>query len=1018
MKSTFIFRAFFGIICLLTVGVFYGLSAQTIDSKGTEFWLTFPPNYHNNGDFSNDSLYIFIVADEPTTGEIKYRNKSGKEFTHNFNIPDISKVYTFGILWTNIELSGYNDNGTILDNNSKKSQHEITALQSFHITSQKSIGVYALEQAVTTSEAFLVLPKPALGKEYYVIAYNCDGRSSGGFGSIDGNSTPSQFAIVAAEDNTGITIRPKVPTRRFGMSEQQITLNKGDVYLVQADMSSKLGYQNDLTGTHVKSTKPVAIFGGQQRTKLPVENPELTSRDCIIEQIPPLTTWGKSYLLTPYPQPSGATTIGNDIYRVVAAQDSTVIYLNGTKLTTLQRGGVYQGQLTVAGEITSPNPILVAQYKKTSTESSASNSTQYGDPFMMILPPTEQFLDFYRFINAESYDEQNPNGVYKNYEYATVIAPTSDLTSVKFDNQPVPPSSFTRIGATSYSYAQIKTTVGSHTVKCEKPIGLLVYGYGRANSYGYVGGMSYRPINKKMPELILSNDCFERKIIAPGVYDGGNRIASIILDTTVPTENLDITLPTLPPTRDSAHFSISLRDKYLDGSCGIIVVDTLGFQGKTKIDICGFTVGITAPGATVSSISDYYPIVKKFNTGRIQCVDIDLVNYGKCEQIITNIKTAAGQNGIIAPNSFPPMPVTLGGGQRQTLRLCIFAATDGDYTDTISIATSCGLRNVLVLDVQARADKNPPTISKNGDPCLTTFDARITDSLDFDSGLEFAAVIDSINCSAVPITSNSHVYSYKISVKDPYQDAFFTVSARDSAGNSTIIRDTIPGFTMQIRSLSNVEPPTLDYGVTASGVFVCDSLELYNYGSYPLTFNNIELDVNIVFSIPQSQLPFVIMPKESRKLAVCYTPVSARKVNPYDSVGLPDKDGFGLNFRCLTRRILLKGTPSDIYRDGDSRCQLPVYTISDRVAPHYYLDDGYPNPSNGIVRFGFDVPIESDIRIVLTDISGIEQFVILEGHFPAGHFIGDIPTDRLAPGVYFYRMTAGGELLARPIIVK
>lgn len=1017
MKITSVFKAFFEIICLMTVCAFCTISAQTIDSKGVDFWLAFPPNYHNNPDSPADSLYIFIVADEPTDGIISYKNKSGKEFTRNFNITDISKIYTFGIPYSNFEISGYNDNGTILDNSSKQSQHEIIAPQSFHITSKKSIGVYALEQAVTTSEAFLVLPTPALGKEYYVVAYNSDGRA-GGFGSIDGSSTPSQFAIVASEDNTDIIIYPKVPTRRFGMSEQNITLNKGEVYLVQADISAKSGYQNDLTGTRITSTKQIAIFGGQQRTKLPVENSELSSRDCIIEQIPPLTTWGKSYLLTPYPQPPKATSIGTDIYRIIAAQDSTVIYFNGTRLTTLQRGGIYQGALTVAGEITSAQPILVAQYKKTSTETSSINSTQYGDPFMMILPPTEQFLDFYRFINAEAYDEQNPNGVYKNYEYATVIASNSALNTVKFDNQPVAQSVFTKIGTSNYSYAHIKTTVGAHTVKCDQPIGLLVYGYGLANSYGYVGGMSYRPINKKMPELILSNDCFERKIVAPGIFDGGNRIASIILDSNVLTENLNISLPSLPPTRDSAHFSISLRDKYRDGSCGIIVVDTLGFKGKTKIDVCGLTVGISEPGAIVNYLPDYYPIVKKINPGRLVCLDVDLVNYGKCEQIITNIKTASGTTGIITPNSIPAVPITLGGGKRKTLSLCLLTTNEGDYKDTISIETACGVRNPIILDVKAYKDKNPPTITKNGDPCLTTFDARITDSLDFDSGLEFAAVIDSINCSVVPITSNSHVYSYKISIKDPYQDAFFTVSARDSSGNSTIIRDTIPGFTMQIRSLSSIEPPTLDYGVTASGVFVCDSLELYNYGSYPLTFNNIELDVNIVFSIPQSQLPCVIMPKESRKLAVCYTPVSARKVNPYDSVGLPDKDGFGVNFRCLTRRILLKGTPSDIYRDGDSRCQLPVYTIADRVAPHYYLDDGYPNPANGIVHFGFDVPIESDIRIVLTDISGIEQFVILEGRFPSGHFIGGIPTDRLAPGVYFYRMTAGGELLARPIIVK
>lgn len=41
-----------------------------------------------------------------------------------------------------------------------------------------------------------------------------------------------------------------------------------------------------------------------------------------------------------------------------------------------------------------------------------------------------------------------------------------------------------------------------------------------------------------------------------------------------------------------------------------------------------------------------------------------------------------------------------------------------------------------------------------------------------------------------------------------------------------------------------------------------------------------------------------------------------------------------------------------------------------------------------MVRFNFGVPKESDVRIVLTDVSGVELSVLVEGHFPAGKYVG------------------------------
>lgn len=631
------------------------------------------------------------------------------------------------------------------------------------------------------------------------------------------------------------------------MQVQNITLQTSEVYLQQHTQA--VGYTDDLTGTPIVSSKPIALFGGHQRTKLPVEQVELSSRDCLIEQIPPLTTWGKTALLTPYPQPPGITGFGSDIYRVIAAEDSTDIFYNGIKVGNLMKGGTYQGNLSAAAEITASEPILVAQYKKTSGDNTigGAGAQEYGDPFMMIIPPSEQFLNFYRFINAKGYDQRFATGVYKDFQYATIITHIRagkckirrrDYDQTKFK--------FNVIGSTGYSYAQIKTSSGAHTVEADSGVGLLVYGFGQANSYGYVGGMSYRQINRKMPELILANECFGNKVVVPGVYDGGNRIANIALDPAVPLENLNVTLPALPPTRDSAHFRVAFQDVYRDGACGIVVTDTLRFQGKTTIEVCGFTVGVGATGAPVAYLPDNYPITRSVTTGRTKCIDLDLVNYGKCSAAIqaVGIQQAAQASltlRLFRNNLLPSPP------DSSSLRICLLANVDGDYSDTLSIVGICAERRVIALKVTARTDKNPPAITKNGDPCCrTNFDVQVTEVQDGDSGIEFAEVIDSVNCSVRTAPANSDARGYKITVIDPYQDAFFAVRAR-FVGNSTIIPRYYSGFTMQFRSLPPEEPLLLDYNVRQAGTFNCDSLEIYNYGAFPLVLEKIVLDVNIAF---------------------------------------------------------------------------------------------------------------------------------------------------------------------------
>ena len=481
------------VLALITLPLLSIAQPTGTTTKGKDFWLTFIPNLHINSPQS-DSLFVYIVAEVPTGGKITYRDKSGVVRQQTFQITDPTQAYIFRIHYRTYELEGYQQGRGIFETSS---QVEDPANQYFHVVTDGNVGVYALSQAQTTSDAFLVFPTQVLGTEYYVMAYNSDGKVSGSTVNVN-TSTPSQFAVLATEDNTTITVTPRTATYNNDLTPQKIILNQGETYLVQA----KITVQNlrpDLTGSRVTSTKPVAVFAGQQRATVPVELADnLISRDCIIEQVPPISTWGKNAFLTPYPFPVDASKIGQDVYRILAAYDSTQVFVDGVFIgSDLNAGSVYSGVLVKGQTVTANKPILVAHFKKTSSNNPApSGASPVSDPFMLIIPPKEQFLKSCHFYNVQAYDNQNPDGVYKE-QYITVVAPTSTLSTIRLDGKPVNVTKFVPIAPSNdYSYAWLGgangadgVTDGAHIISADEPMGIYIYGYGEANSYGYAGGM-------------------------------------------------------------------------------------------------------------------------------------------------------------------------------------------------------------------------------------------------------------------------------------------------------------------------------------------------------------------------------------------------------------------------------------------------------------------------------------------------------------------------------------------------
>src|SRR5690606_34752766 len=133
-----------------------------------------------------------------------------------------------------------------------------------------------------------------------------------------------------------------------------------------------------------------------------------------------------------------------------------------------------------ASVIETSKPALVAQYSLGQMMDGV-----LSDPFMMLIPPVEQFLNKYIFATPESGFD---------YHFINIVLPTSQAQSFRLNGEDYS-EYFTPIGNTAYSGAQIEVLPGSHSVNSSVPFGLYVYGFANADSYGYPGGMSTEVIN-------------------------------------------------------------------------------------------------------------------------------------------------------------------------------------------------------------------------------------------------------------------------------------------------------------------------------------------------------------------------------------------------------------------------------------------------------------------------------------------------------------------------------------------
>ena len=364
--------------------------------------------------------------------------------------------------------------------------------RSFRIRTTEPIVAYQFnplnDVGVASNDASLLLPAEAVGTEYYVMAWP-SGPDALGFGAQTG-----WFTIVATrEGDTQVTItfaatlvdgaEPDLQGITAG-STHTFTLAQGDVMnfeaLTRFQLFPPLIEEGDVTGSYIVADQPIVVFAGHEEAVIVGSydsDDESCCADHLEQQLFPISTWGTRYFAIH--SPYRGTEV--DYWRVLGSVDGTRISttpsIPGLDGATVNAGSFIEIESDASFEITATAPVLVGQFLVSQQDDRIPSAK--GDPAFVLAVPVEQFRNNYTFLTPAGYAE----------DFVSIVRPVG--VEVLLDGTPLGGDRFTTLASGTHEWAHIRLDPGAHTMIApgEERFGIAAYGYDRAVSYGFPGGL-------------------------------------------------------------------------------------------------------------------------------------------------------------------------------------------------------------------------------------------------------------------------------------------------------------------------------------------------------------------------------------------------------------------------------------------------------------------------------------------------------------------------------------------------
>ena len=462
---------------------------DTSSPEGTDYWAAFMTH---NGLLKNDpnlKLSIYAIADSPTTIIIEVNG------TVRGRIPltaDASGYVAEGVnrLTTTLVYLAATDVEKAMN----------CGVHIYSEDRKTPFSCYAFSEAgqglQTTRASALLLPTHMLGTQYYVQTYQTDANAT-------------EFAVVATENNTHITISSPIATSKTAKPDDgpvvfNQTLKKGQVFMVRSnprDISID-GQDINLSGSFVCADRPVAVFQGNDYVKIVTEGTSAGtfSGNHVFNQTFPIEQLGNEYYI-------GLTEHAKyNFYNILATVDGTVVNVSGKAPLTMNAGDKIPSAylLSATGDkftkVTSNQPIMVTSYL--SCGGINGETTETGAMYFWGNQTGATMTSWERRVKKKSFytqDIPNEMGSGISHMYVQVIANSAQVGTFTLDGVPVPASSFVRMNpaAPAMSVANIElTSAGKHTLETTGDgfVGFVYAISSDSRAYQYTLGLTPKPL--------------------------------------------------------------------------------------------------------------------------------------------------------------------------------------------------------------------------------------------------------------------------------------------------------------------------------------------------------------------------------------------------------------------------------------------------------------------------------------------------------------------------------------------
>ncbi|MDP4200281.1 MAG: hypothetical protein Q8902_12020, partial [Bacteroidota bacterium] len=480
---------------------------------GRDLWFTLITNYGPGG----SGKYFALYVTSPNVTTVHVQLTSGGTYSIDIQ-PYKTAAFNIPLQWE-MESSGQVEDMGV------------------HVWSTNAdICAYVMSHNPYTSDGMYIIPTIGWGTEYVVAAY---AALFEGFGSYVFD-LPSEFGIVADQDNTRISITPTQDVRVEGsngaccscvMGHQgqtfQVVLNRGQSIEFKTTCTTDCD-NFDLTGTVIKSNNPIGVEAGSQCPNIPCDFPYC---DHVLDYIPPVRTWAKTYYSIPFYQPPGATLAHNaSTFLVIATKAGQVIkrYDNDRQqdqiyFTASKKYDFYwRNDIDQGSRWSSDQPFLLVQYINSS--SYPDNVNGQGDPAEVVVPSSDQFTKQVVFQTPISIGNKTP---YTNY--VSIIAHYGD-NNVILDGKSVKNLTRVYIDGIFEGYRAGNVAPGGHVITSDSGVGVYIYGYGFDESYAWTGSFATNSFNSPdtiPPVADTSGQCLQAHVNLSDLLSGGDSVTGI-----------------------------------------------------------------------------------------------------------------------------------------------------------------------------------------------------------------------------------------------------------------------------------------------------------------------------------------------------------------------------------------------------------------------------------------------------------------------------------------------------------